>query len=85
MNLSELQTKDIISLKDGRKIGRIIDVEINESGAIKFFVIEYSKSIKNIFSRGDDLKIPFDSIEKIGSDVILVNIWYNVKEVKTSE
>ena len=74
MNLSELQTKDIISIKDGRKIGRIIDVEINEMGTIKYFVVEPLHNIKNIFSRGDDFKVSFESIEKIGSDVILVNI-----------
>ena len=85
MNLSELQTKDIISLKDGRKIGRIIDVEINENGSIRYLVIEQTHNIKNFFSRGDDIKVSFESIEKIGSDVILVNIWYNGCEVKTSE
>ena len=34
MYLSELQQKDIISINDGRKIGKIIDVEINEDGSI---------------------------------------------------
>ena len=29
MFLSDLQTKDIISIRDGRRIGRIIDAEIN--------------------------------------------------------
>ena len=74
MNLSELQTKYIISLKDGRKIGRIIDVEINENGSIRYLVIEQNHNIKNFFSRSEDIKISFESIEKIGSDVILVKI-----------
>jgi YlmC/YmxH family sporulation protein len=74
MNLSELQTKDIISLKDGRKIGRIIDAEINENGSIKNLIIEENHNIKNFFSRSEDIKISFESIEKIGSDVILVKI-----------
>ena len=30
MFLSDLQTKDLISIKDGKRIGRIIDAEINE-------------------------------------------------------
>ena len=49
MNLSELQTKDIISLKDGRKIGRIIDVEINENGSIKYLMIEQNHNKNNFF------------------------------------
>jgi YlmC/YmxH family sporulation protein len=74
MNLSELQSKDIISIKDGRKIGRIIDVEINTSGNINYFIIETHHNIKNLFSRSEETRIPFDAIEKIGSDVILVNV-----------
>ena len=85
MNLSDLQTKDIVSIKDGRKIGHIIDVEINEAGTINYLIIETTRNMKNLFSRSEETKISFNSIEKIGSDVILVNIWYNVKEVKTGE
>ena len=85
MYLSELQQKDIISLNDGRKIGRIIDVEIKEDGTINKLLIETSHNIRNIFKKEDEIKISFQDITKIGSDVILVNIWYNVKEVKTGE
>ena len=74
MNLSELQTKDIISIKDGRKIGRIIDVEITTSGNINYFIIETHHNIRNFFSRSEETKIPYTAIEKIGSDVILVNL-----------
>ena len=74
MNLSELQTKDIISLKDGRKIGRIIDVEITDNGQVKYLVVEQNHNIKNFFTRGEDIKVSFESIEKIGSDVILINL-----------
>ena len=85
MYLSELQQKDIISINDGRKIGKIIDVEINEDGSINKLLIETTHNIRNIFKKDDEIKISFKDISKIGSDVILVNIWYNVKEVKTGE
>ena len=82
MYLSELQQKDIISLNDGRKIGKIIDVEINEDGTINKLLVETSHTIRNIFKKEEDIKISFKDISKIGSDVILVNLWYNVQEVK---
>ena len=39
MFLSELQSKDIISTKDGRRLGRIIDAEINNQGQIITLVL----------------------------------------------
>jgi len=75
--LSDLQSKDIISLKNGRRIGKIIDAEINNQGRIIYLVIETKKNIKNFMSQNTETKISFDDISKIGEDVILVNMWYN--------
>lgn len=74
MYLSDLQTKDIISVKDGRRIGRIIDAEINNQGRIIYLVVEEKKNIKKIMLSSADSKISFDSITKIGEDVILVDM-----------
>ena len=74
MFLSELQSKDIISTKDGRRLGRIIDAEINNQGQIITLVLEEKKSFKRIMISTNDSKIPFTSITKIGEDVILVDI-----------
>lgn len=74
MFLSELQTKDIVSIKDGRKIGRIIDVKIDEQGRILYFVIEQKRGLKNFMSSSNESSIEFTLIDKIGEDVILVNL-----------
>lgn len=74
MYLSDLQTKDIISVKDGRKIGRIIDAELNIQGRIVFLIVEEKKNIKKFMLPNTDSKISFDNISKIGEDVILVDI-----------
>lgn len=74
MYLSDMQNKDIVSIKDGRKIGHIIDAEINMEGSIVYLVVEPKKSFKKIFGNGNETKISFKDINKIGEDVILVNI-----------
>lgn len=74
MFLSDLQTKDIISTKDGRRIGRIIDAEINHQGQIISLILEEKKSLKRMMIPANDSKIPFSSITKIGEDVILVDM-----------
>ena len=74
MFLSDLQTKDIISTKDGRRIGRIIDVEINKEGQITNLIIEEKKNFKRMIMSSSDSKVAFSMITKIGEDVILVDI-----------
>lgn len=74
MFLSDLQEKDIISTKNGRKVGRIIDAEISPQGSILFLIVEEKKNFKKFMSSGGDTKVSFDDITKIGEDVILVNI-----------
>ena len=74
MRISDLQLKDIINIKDGKMIGRIIDAEIDSEGKIIYLVIESVRGLRNFMSSTSDTTIKFTQIEKIGTDVILVNI-----------
>jgi len=75
MRLSDLQSKDIVSINTGKNIGNIIDVNINfETGTIESLVIEASKGFFSGFNRESDTLISWSNIEKIGEDVILVHI-----------
>ena len=75
MRLSDLQSKDIVNTIDGRNIGNIIDVKIDEqSGAILALVVEPNKKMLSFLNRGVDTEIAWQSIERIGEDVILVRI-----------
>ena len=47
MRLSELQHKDIVNL-DGKKIGNIIDVKLNQDGTLISLVIETQKTLFRI-------------------------------------
>ncbi len=75
MRLSDLQNKYIVNVNDGKNIGNIIDVKIDEeNGSIMSLVIEPNKNFFS-FNKGKlDTEIKWNSIEKIGEDVILVNI-----------
>ena len=72
MRLSELQVKDVVSTRDGKRIGRIIDVEIDNDGRILYFIIEPKRGFRN-FTGGADSSVKFEQITKIGEDVILVD------------
>lgn len=73
MRLSELQHKDIVNL-DGKKIGNIIDVKLNQDGTLISLVIETQKTLFRIGSKENETEISWDKIQRIGEDVILVKI-----------
>ena len=74
MFLSELQDKSIVNIDDGKLIGNIIDIIINEDGFIKSLVVEKTKFIVSRFTSKDEMNIEWKKIEKIGEDVILVKM-----------
>ena len=69
--LSDLQTKDIINLVDGRRVGAIIDVQVNEEGGIEELLIQKKRFL---FFSSAVINLKWEQIDKIGKDVILVNI-----------
>ena len=84
MRLSDLQTKSIVSVNDGKNIGNIIDANVTTDGTIESLVIEANKTFFSL-NRENDTEINWKDITKIGEDVILINMWYNKTEVQKSE
>ena len=72
MRLSDLQSKNIVSVVDGKNIWNIIDVVVNSDGKIESLVIDGNKGFFSL-NRESDTKIYWKDITKIGEDVILVN------------
>ncbi|MBP3766482.1 MAG: YlmC/YmxH family sporulation protein [Bacilli bacterium] len=72
MRLSNLQDKDIINLSDGKKIGKIIDAVISDTGSIISFIIQRTKL--NFIPSSSEVEVLFSDIKTIGHDVILVDM-----------
>ena len=71
MFLSSLQEKDVINLVDGKKLGSIIDASVDKNGRI----LELSVQKKRLFFfNSSSVMIRWNQIDKIGKDVILVNV-----------
>ena len=73
MYLSDLQTKDIVSIKDGSNLGKIIDAKIDDSGYLIEIIVQERRFWKKIGENGE-LRFNYNNIKKIGSDVILIDI-----------
>lgn len=75
MLLSELQNKTLINIIDGKNIGNIVDVKMDEAtGNIISLIIEPTKRGFSFSSKGNAYEIKWENIKKIGEDVILVNL-----------
>ncbi|MGU3469920.1 YlmC/YmxH family sporulation protein [Paenibacillus sp. D51F] len=82
MKISEFQTKDVINIVDGKKLGQISDMEIDlRQGRIDSIVVPNFTRFFGMFGSGADLIIPWRNIVKIGADVVLVRM-ENVGGVK---
>ena len=70
MRLSDLQHKEIVNIVDGKRVGIIIDVIVDEKGNITSLVLEDRRGRK--FSR-EEYNIMWNQIVKIGDDIILID------------
>lgn len=73
MKLSDLQSKDVINVQDGKCIGNIIDVSIDGEGKAIVLLVEKYHFFTSLFT-SHIIEIRWHQIKKIGKDVILVNI-----------
>ena len=71
--MSDLQQKDIINVLNGARIGKIIDIEVNDTGVITNLIVGEVRMMKRFNATGE-VKINFSQIKRIGTDVILVEI-----------
>lgn len=72
--MSDLQQKDIVNTNDGKRIGRICDVVVDENGKVMYLIVEQTKFLKKYASFEGETNIKFEQIVKFGSDVILVDL-----------
>ena len=75
VKLSDFQSKDVINITDGRRLGVISDFELDlNEGFIKSIIVPTGTGFLGIFSDRNDIIIPWKRIRKIGTDVILVEL-----------
>ena len=76
MSLSELRTKDVVNTLDGRRLGKVMDLEFNAcDGRVEALVVPGEWKMGSLI-RGEKcgIVIPWQRICKIGEHVILVQL-----------
>ena len=73
MNFSDLRRKDVINICDGRRLGKPIDLVLNDRACAEAIVVPGSSSVLSCLKPDrDGYTIPWGRIRRIGDDVILV-------------
>ncbi|HAN21582.1 MAG: hypothetical protein A2Y15_01860 [Clostridiales bacterium GWF2_36_10] len=68
-----LKNKEVINVTDGRRLGCIIDLEIDPvCGKIIKIILPSCDGFFSYFSNKNNICIPWENIERIGDDIILV-------------
>lgn len=76
MSLSELRTKDVVNTVDGKRLGKVMDIEFDAvGGRVEAIVVPGEWNVGHLI-RGEKcgLVIPWQRICKIGENVILVQL-----------
>lgn len=71
----DFKQKEVINIKNGTIIGCVVDVNADFiTGEIKSIIVSPINKFTNIFSSKNSITIAWEKINKIGEDVILVDI-----------
>lgn len=71
--VDELKDKQIVNVKNGAVIGNVSDIEINtQNGTVSALIIYGKNHFLGLFGRDNDIVIPWEDIEIIGAETILV-------------
>ncbi len=75
MKYTEFKKKEVISVRDCRRLGHICDMEFDErKGCICKITVPGSKGFWSFFTEESEIDIPYECIKQIGPDLILVDI-----------
>ena len=70
----DLRQKELVNLNDGARYGFVSDLEINtDEGKIVALVVPGPGRVLGVFGRDQEYRIPWEKINKIGDDIILVD------------
>ncbi len=71
----DFKHKEVINISDGKRLGFVQDVTADlQTGVITSIIVPGNAKLFNIFSKDNDIVIPWQNIKCIGDDIILVEI-----------
>lgn len=80
-NINDLRNKQVVSIRDGAFLGYLSDLEIDVTdGKLKNLIIYGKQRAFGVFGREEDIVIPFENVDVIGKETILINDTFSYKK-----
>lgn len=71
-SINSMRNMDVVDIKTGKKLGYISDIKLDcEEDKVLALIVPGES--KGWFGKTEDIEIPWEDVEKIGVDVILVS------------
>ena len=75
VTFTELKQKDVVNVRDGRRLGKPIDLVLNEMAIVEALVVPVSGGFLNLLKQEKEgCLVPWSQIIRIGDDVILIDL-----------
>nr|ABE97153.1 YlmC [Pasteuria ramosa] len=82
MKVSDLQTKDVVNISDGRILGQVRDIKLKvPEGTVESLIVPGESRWFGLKVSGPVFTISWRQIERIGTDVILVRLVLEDQEI----
>jgi len=72
--IQDLRCKEVINISDGCRIGFVGDVDVRiPEGQVAAVVVYGPCRFFGLFGRGEEFYVPWECIQRIGDDIILID------------
>lgn len=72
--IRDLRCKEVVNVCDGCRLGYVNDVEVRTpDGQVMAVVVLGPCRFFGLFGRGEEYYIPWENIQRIGADIILID------------
>ena len=82
--MAQLRYKEVININDGSRLGYVGDVELLlEEGRATALIVPGPPRFLGLFGRSEEYYIPWECIQRIGDDIILIDKPVQRREVQS--
>ncbi len=79
----DLRRKEVINICDGCRLGLVGDIDICiPEGQVAAIIVYGPCRFFGLFGRGEEFYVPWDCIQRIGDDIILIDKPFPRREVE---
>lgn len=79
--MRDLRCKEVINICDGCRLGYVADLDIRiPEGQIAAIIVFGPYRFFGLFGRGEEYYIPWECIQRIGDDIVLIDKQFQRRE-----